>query len=175
VLLLPDRNRGFDLVDQLCAGGQGGLPVRRTDDHDHSQVPDLKVADTVLDCDPDHVMLSRHSSGTLGQYGVSAGVITVVERVDSAPLIAAAYDTQKDAYSTDLRGRHRSDELVHTERGVSDASQSDLRKHPQTLAEPGRIPDSRKDCAVSDPASNPPCSAGRTRTVEQVHRGQELA
>ena len=112
------------------------MPVRRTDDHDHSQLPDLKVADTVLDCDPDHVMLSRHPSGTLGQYGVSAGVITVVEGVDSAPLIAAAYDTEKDAYSSDLRRRHRSDELVHTERGVSYASQSDLRKHPQTLAEP---------------------------------------
>src|SRR5215218_9442681 len=82
-------------------------------------------------------MLSRHASGTLGEHGVCAGVITVVKRVDSAPLIAAASNTEKDAYPTDLRRRHRRDELVHTERGVGDAGQSDLRRHPQTLAEPG--------------------------------------
>jgi hypothetical protein len=151
------------------------MPVCRTDDHGHSQLPNLEVADTVLDRDPDHVMLCPHASGTLGEHGFCAGVITVIEGVDSAPLIATAYHTEKDAYPTDLRRRHRRDELVHTERGVSDAGQSDLRKHPQTLAEPGGYRRAQKDCAVSDPASNAPCSAGRTRTVEQVHRGQELA
>src|SRR5215203_3136920 len=114
-------------------------------------------------------MLSRHASGTLGEHGVCAGVITVVKGVDSALFFKAAEHTEKDAYPTDLRRRHRRDELVHTERGVSDAGQSDLRKHPQTLAEPAEYRRSPKDCAVSDPASNAPCSAGRTRTVEQVH------
>src|SRR5215218_10051695 len=82
-------------------------------------------------------MLSCHAFGTLGEHGVCAGVVTVVERVDGAPLIAAAYDPQKDAYPADLRRRHRCNELVHTERGVGGAGQSDLRTHPQTLAEPG--------------------------------------
>ena len=79
------------------------MPMCGTGDHDHSQIPDLQVADAVLDSDADHVRTSCHAFGALREGGSRTGVVTVVERLDIAPLIAAAYDAEKDAYTTDLR------------------------------------------------------------------------
>ena len=79
------------------------MPMCGTGDHDHSQVPDLQVANAVLNSDADHIVLSCHAFGALGEGGGRTGVITVVERLDIAPLIAAAYDAEKDANTTDLR------------------------------------------------------------------------
>ena len=62
VLLLPDRHLGLEGVDQLRAGGQRVAAVDRADGHHDGEVPDLEVADPVLDRDRDHVAARRPSA-----------------------------------------------------------------------------------------------------------------
>src|SRR5207247_11053344 len=46
-LVLPDRHRCLEIVDQAAAGLEGLGAVRAGDGHDHRQVADLQVADPV--------------------------------------------------------------------------------------------------------------------------------
>jgi hypothetical protein len=79
----------------MSARSQGLATVDRANGNDDGNIADLEMADPVLDCDCQHIVLIRSLVRTTLQHIQGVGVLGVVERDDIGPMITIAHSADE--------------------------------------------------------------------------------
>lgn len=121
MLFFPDGYPVLQLVDQLSAGGQGGVPVYGAGRDHYGQLTDLEMADPVLHGYRHHLMRGGCALGAVQEDGRGTGVLAVVQRGDILPGVMVADHAKEHPDSADPGIRNSRHQLVHTQGRVADA------------------------------------------------------
>ena len=89
-LVLPNRNLGFDLVDQSAAQGERVCSVRRRHGHHDSDIADRKITEPMLGEHRHHIWLCGHPIHDPPHGFPGGGMCRVGQRIDSPSGIVVA-------------------------------------------------------------------------------------
>src|SRR5260370_9548557 len=115
-LVLPDRHRSLQVVDELLARGKGDITVLCGASRDHSKVTDLKLACAVRHRECEDRVAASDLLRDLAAVGSSREVRPVGQGGDAAPLVMITDRADEDGDATRSRVGHRGADLVHRQR-----------------------------------------------------------
>jgi hypothetical protein len=145
----------------MSARSQGLATVDRANGDDDGNIADLEMADPVLDCDCQHIVLIRRLVRTTLQHIQGAGVLGVVERGHVGPMITIAYGANEQRYAADPRTRHQTDCPTDVKRRLADADLTNL-----------RLPTVRWHASTLVPGTYV-CGSLNAQSVERVQRVEQ--
>ena len=96
--MLPDGDLTLERVDEIRGRGEGIGPMRRRSGHDHRDITDLQLTDTMLSGDGDHIMGSSHPLADLREPFGGTGMCLIGESTHllGAPIVIADGSAEHD-------------------------------------------------------------------------------
>src|ERR1700729_2781162 len=122
-LVLPDRHRGLQLVDQLPARVERLGPVRGGHRGHHGQVADGQVTDPVHDRHPQDRELLRDRRGDPAQLGLGGRVRGVGQARDVMVMVVVADRADEQRNAADGVALDGGADLVHRQLRLADGDQ----------------------------------------------------